>query len=75
MTTGEKKLYYPHSHGGSRGDAVISCPIIIELQNFVVALRMVIFYKILIMCLDFALSCNLWSQSLSFLFCLKGGKR
>lgn len=32
-------------------------------------------YKILILCIDFALSCNLWAQSLSFLLCQKGGKR
>lgn len=74
MMTGEKKLHYPHFYGGSRRDADFSCPIITELQNFVVTLRMATLYKILILCVGFALSTNLWTQSLSFLFCQKGGK-
>lgn len=75
MMTGEKKLHYSHFYGGSRGDADFSCPIITELRNFVVTLRMATLYKILILCVGFALSTNLWAQSLSFLFCLKGGTR
>ena len=73
MMAGEK-LHYPHFNGGCRGDADFSCPIITELRNFVVTLRMATLYKILILCVGFALSTNLWAQSLSFLSCLKGGK-
>ncbi len=34
IMTGEKKLHYPHFHGGYREDADFSCPIITELRNF-----------------------------------------
>jgi len=75
MLTGEKKLHYPRFYGGSRGDADFSCPIITGLQNFVVTLHMATLYKILILCFGFALSTNLWAQSLWLLFCRKGGKQ
>ena len=74
MMTGKKKLHYPHFHGGYRGDADFSCPIITELQNFVVTLRMATLYKILILCVGFALSCSLWAQSLLSLCYQKGGR-
>lgn len=48
--------------------------IIAKLRNFVVTLRMATLYKILILCVGFALSSNLWAQSLWLLFCRKGGK-
>lgn len=63
MMAGEKKLHYPHFYGSSRGDADFSCPIITELHNFVVTLRMATLYKIFILCVGFALSTNLWAQS------------
>ena len=44
-------------------------------EKFVVTLRMAALYRILILCVGFALSNNLWAQSLLFLLCLKGGKR
>jgi len=75
MMAGEKKLHYPHFHGGSRGDADFSCPIIIGLRKFVVTLRMATLYKILILCVGFALSTNLRAQSCSSLSYRKGGRR
>lgn len=44
-------------------DADFSCPIITKLRDFVVTLRMATLYKILILCVGFALSNNLWAQS------------
>ncbi|MDE6487167.1 MAG: hypothetical protein K2L76_06685, partial [Muribaculaceae bacterium] len=35
-------------------------------ENFVVTLRMTTLSKILVLCVGFALSCNLWSQSREF---------
>ena len=47
----------------------------LSYEKFVVTLRMATLSKILVLCVGFALSCNLWAQSLSFLLCRKGGKR
>lgn len=44
-------------------DVDFSCPIITKLRDFVVTLRMATLYKILILCVGFALSNNLWAQS------------
>lgn len=73
--TVEKKLHYPHFHAAYRGDANFLALLSPSYEKFVVTLRMAALYKILILCVGFALSCNLWAQSLSFLFCRKGGKR
>lgn len=67
--TGGKKLHYPHFNGDCHGDADFSCPIITELRNFVVTLRMATLYKILIPCVGFALSTNLWAQSCRSILC------
>lgn len=47
----------------SHEDSDFSCPIITKLRDFVVTLRMATLYKILILCVGFALSNNLWAQS------------
>lgn len=44
-------------------------------EIFIVTLRMATLYKILILCVGFALSCNLWAQSRLSLCHRKGGKR
>ena len=44
-------------------------------EKFVVTLRMATLSKILVLSVGFALSCNLWVQSLTFLLCLKGGRQ
>ena len=75
MMTGEKKLHYPRFYGGCRGDADFFLPDYHWVTEFFVTSRMATLYKTLILCVGFALSTNLWAQSLSFLFCLKGGKR
>lgn len=75
IMTWEKKLHYPHFHGGYRGDTFFLALSLPSYEKFVVTLRMAALYKILILRVGFALSCNLWGQSLSFLLCLKGGKR
>ena len=72
----EKKLHYLHFYGGScRGDADFLALLSLSYEKFVVTLRMAALYRILILCVGFALSNNLWAQSLLFLLCLKGGKR
>ena len=47
----------------------------IECRLFVITLRMATLYKILIPCVGFALSTNLWAQSLLSLCYRKGGKQ
>ena len=46
----------------------------IQCRLFSLILRMAALYTILILCVGFALSNNLWAQSLLFLLCLKGVK-
>lgn len=46
----------------------------LSYEIFVVTLRMATLSKILVLCVGFALSCNLWAQRLLFLLCRKGGK-
>lgn len=46
-----------------------------RMSIIIVTLRMATLYKILILCVGFALSCNLWAQSRLSLCHLKGGKR
>ena len=38
----------------------------LSYENFVVTLRMATLSKILVLCVGFALSCNLWAQSYEF---------
>jgi len=75
IMTGEKKLYYLHFCGGYRGDADFLVLLSPSYENFIVTLHMAALYKILILRVGFALSCHLWAQSLSPLFCRKGSKR
>lgn len=63
IMTGEKKLHYPHFHAAYRGDADFLVLLSPSYENFIVTLRMAALYKILILCVGFALSCNLWAQS------------
>jgi len=48
---------------------VFFLPNIIELQKFIVTLRMATLSKILIMCVGLAIFGNLWAQSCSFVLC------
>ena len=54
---------------------MVQCDIChIECRLFSLTLRMAALYKILILCVGFALSCNLWAQS-RLLFNREGGSR
>lgn len=75
IMTGEKKLHYPHFHAGYTADADFLAPLSPSYEKFVVTLRMASLYKTLILCVGFALSCNLRAQSRLSLCHRKGGKR
>ncbi|WP_290394987.1 hypothetical protein [uncultured Muribaculum sp.] len=55
----EKKKYGSYCGGA---DFFLTL-LLLSYENFVVTLRMATLSKILVLCVGFALSCNLWAQS------------